>query len=100
MKINPIQYQSDENWIAFLRQNSEIKDQLCTLNTQYCVGYTYLDDRINAANGPIRSLGFAPNTKSHIAFTERNLTRTSFVFPVPYCSLTGTNITFLTPNCL
>jgi hypothetical protein len=73
MKMNPIQYQSDENWIAFLRQNSEIKDYLHTLNTEYCVGYTYLDDRIKSANGPIRCLGFMPNTKSHEAFYERNL---------------------------
>ena len=73
MKLNPIQYQSDENWIAFLRQNSEIKDYLYTLNTQYCVGYTYLDDRINAASGPIKSLGFVPGTKSHKAFFEKNL---------------------------
>jgi hypothetical protein len=73
MKMNTIQYQSDENWIAFLRQNSEIKDYLCTLNTQYCVGYTYLDDRIKSADGPIRSLGFVPDTKSYEAFLERNL---------------------------
>ena len=73
MKMNQIVYQSDEDWIAFLRKNSEIKDYLCTLNTQYCVGYTYLDDRINAANGPIKSLGFVPGTASHKAFLERNL---------------------------
>jgi hypothetical protein len=73
MKMNPIQYQSDENWIAFLRQHSEIKDQLYTLNTQYCVGYTYLDDRIKSAEGPIRSLGFVPDTKSYEAFLDRDL---------------------------
>lgn len=73
MKLNPIDYQSDENWISFLRQNSEIKDYLSTLNTEFCVGYTYLDDRINAANGPIKSLGFVPGAASHTAFSERNL---------------------------
>lgn len=73
MKLNPIEYQSDENWIAFLRRNSEIKYYLYTLNTEYCVGYTYLDDRINAATGPIRSLGFVPNMKSHDEFNKRNL---------------------------
>lgn len=73
MKMNPVDYQSDENWISFLRQNSEIKNYLSTLNTQYCVGYTYMDDRINAANGPIRSLGFVPNMKSHDEFNKRKL---------------------------
>lgn len=73
MKMNPIQYSSDENWIAFLRKNSEIKNYLSTLNTEYCVGYTYLEDRLNAASGPVKSLGFVPYTPSHQAFAEKNL---------------------------
>ncbi len=73
MKMNPIEYQGDENWISFLRQNSEIKSYLSTLNTQYCVGYTYMDDRINAATGPITCLGLMPNTPSYNAFLTHGL---------------------------
>lgn len=73
MKMNPIQYMSDENWISFLRQNSEISEYLHTLNTKHCVGYTYIDDRIAAASGPIETIAFVPETKSYTAFTERNL---------------------------
>jgi len=73
MKMNPIEYQSDENWISFLRNHSEISNVLATLNTKYCVGYTYLDDRINSAIDKINCLGFMPYTKSHDAFLTRGL---------------------------
>ena len=41
MKLNPIEYQSDENWISVLRNQSEVSKFLSTINTEYCVGYTF-----------------------------------------------------------
>jgi hypothetical protein len=43
------------------------------LNTEYCVGYTYYQDRINAALGNIKCLGFMPDTESHHVFYETGL---------------------------
>lgn len=73
MKMNPADYQSDENWLAFLRHNTEVSSYLASLDTMYCTGYTYIDDRINAASGPIQCLGFMPGTKSEVAFNDRGL---------------------------
>ena len=73
MKLNPIEYQGDENWIAFLRANTEISNYLSTINTQYCVGYTHLDDRIKAANKPIKVLGYMPHSKAYKTFLDKNL---------------------------
>ena len=73
MKMNPVEYQSDENWIAFLRTQSEIVPFLSTINTEYCVGYTFFNERYQLANKPVKVLGFVPNTKSHELFTEKNL---------------------------
>ena len=73
MKMNPIQYQSDENWIAFLRGQSDISSFLSTINTEYCVGYTFLEDRLRTANLPIKIIGYMPDTKVYDAFLEKKL---------------------------
>jgi len=73
MKLNPIDYQSDENWIAFLRHNSEITSYLSTINCEYCVGYTFIDERITAANKPIKVVGCMPGATTYNAFLERQL---------------------------
>ena len=75
MRNNPEQkVSSDEEWIAFLRysEQSEIKDYLRTLNTQYNVGVTHFDFRYNSAVKPINVLAFKPdlerdfNTVKHL----------------------------------
>ncbi len=73
MKMNPIQYQSDENWIAFLRQNSEVSPYLSTINCEYCVGYTYYNDRFESANKPIKVLGYMPHTPAYDLFLQEQL---------------------------
>lgn len=73
MKMNPLDYFGDEHWIAFLRHNSEVASYLSTVNTEYCVGYTYVNDRYEAANKPIKVIGFMPNSKSYDTFIKMNL---------------------------
>jgi hypothetical protein len=73
MKMNPIEYQSDENWLAYLRTQADVSAYLSTVNSKYCVGYTFLNERINNTTGPITCLGFMPNTPSYNAFLTRGL---------------------------
>ncbi len=73
MKMNPIKYQSDENWLAFLRSSSEISNYLTSINTEYCVGYTFFEDRMNMANRPIKIVAFSPNSAAQDLFEQNNL---------------------------
>jgi len=73
MKLNPIEYQSDENWISFLRNQSEVSNFLSSVNTEYCVGYTFFNERFNVANKPVKVLGYMPNTKSYELFDSKEL---------------------------
>jgi hypothetical protein len=73
MKLNVLDYFGDEHWIAFLRHNTEISKYLDTINTEYCVGYTFLDDRLNVSNKPVKIIAFNPFSKSHDAFSDKNL---------------------------
>jgi len=73
MKMNPVQYQGDENWIAFLRHYSEIAKHLSTINCEYCVGYTYFTDRLEASNKPVRVLGYMPHTHVYDHFLQEQL---------------------------
>jgi hypothetical protein len=73
MKMNPIEYQSDENWLALLRGQTEIASFLSTINTEYCVGYTYFSDRFDIANKPVKVLGYMPNTNSYELFDSKQL---------------------------
>jgi len=54
---------SDENFIALLRQQSDIKELLSTINNKYNVGLTHMERRYNAADKPVCSLGFQPHVK-------------------------------------
>ena len=73
MKMNELDYFSDEHWIAYLRANTPVTDYMSTINTQYCVGYTYIDDRLNSALKPVKVIACMPDAKSYSAFLERNL---------------------------
>jgi len=73
MKMNELDYFSDEHWIAYLRANTPVTDYMSTINTQYCVGYTYIDDRLNSALRPVKVIACMPAAKSYSAFLERNL---------------------------
>ena len=65
---------SDENYIAVLRAQTEIKNYLTNINNQYNVGVTHIDSRYNAANKPIKIIGFKPNVSKDInAFSKYNL---------------------------
>ena len=65
---------SDENYIAVLRSQTEIKNYLDTINNQYNVGVTYIENRYNAANKPIKVIGLKPNVLKDInAFFKYNL---------------------------
>jgi len=73
MKMNPIQYYGDEDWISLLRNQSEISRFLSVINTEFCVGYTYLNDRLQYANKPVKVLGYMPNSKAYEAFMNQQL---------------------------
>ena len=73
MKMNELDYFGDEHWIAYLRSNTPVASFMSTINTQYCVGYTYIDDRLNSAVRPVKVIGCMPLTKAYSAFLERNL---------------------------
>jgi hypothetical protein len=79
MKMNPLDYFGDEHWIAFLRKNSEIAEYLDTVNTEYCVGYTFLEKRLHAANKPVKVIAFKPYTESHNAFLNNKLLHPNLV---------------------
>ena len=65
MEMNKnIEVYSDENYISFLRQNSEIKNLLTTINNKYNVGLTHMEKRYNAADKPVCSLGFQPHVQN------------------------------------
>ena len=65
MEMNKnLEVYSDENYISFLRQNSEIKNLLTTINNKYNVGLTHMEKRYNAADKPVCSLGFQPHVQS------------------------------------
>ena len=65
MEMNENQnFYSDENFIAILRQNSEIIDELTTINNKYNVGLTHMEKRYQAAEKPVCSLGFQPHVQS------------------------------------
>ena len=53
-------FYSDENYISILRHNSDIKNILTTLNNKYNVGLTHMEQRYEAADKPVCSLGFQP----------------------------------------
>jgi len=56
-----------------LRGQSDISSFLSTINTEYCVGYTFLEDRLRTANLPIKIIGYMPDTKVYDAFLEKKL---------------------------
>ena len=65
MEMNDkINVYSDENYISMLRQNSEIKDYLTTINNKYNVGLTHMEQRYEAADKPVCSLGFQPHVQN------------------------------------
>jgi len=65
MEMNENQnFYSDENFIAILRQNSEIINELTTINNKYNVGLTHMEKRYQAAEKPVCSLGFQPHVQS------------------------------------
>jgi len=55
---------SDENYVAFLRKNSEIKNLLKTINNKFNVGLTHMEKRYEAADKPVCSIGFQPHVQS------------------------------------
>ena len=64
---------SDENWIAYLRRNTEISDYFTTINNRYNVGRTHMEDRYTAAELPVCVIGFQPQVvKSVAVFTGNN----------------------------
>ena len=65
MEMNDkINVYSDENYISMLRQNSEIKDYLTTINNKYNVGLTHMERRYEVADKPVSVLGFQPHVRS------------------------------------
>lgn len=79
MKMNPLDYFGDENWIAFLRRNSEISQYLDVINTEYCVGYTFLEERLNSSNKPVKVIAFKPYSKSQDAFENKKLIHNNLI---------------------
>ena len=62
---------SDENYIAALRNGSDISSYLTTINNKYNVGLTHMEMRYESAEKPICSIGFQPHVqKSWNAFVE------------------------------
>jgi|TARA_B110000263_G_C15258091_1_gene487450 hypothetical protein len=57
-------FYSDENFIALLRQNSEISNELTTINNKFNVGLTHMEKRYQAAEKPVCALGFQPHVQS------------------------------------
>ena len=57
-------FYSDENYISILRHNSDIKNILTTLNNKYNVGLTHMEQRYEAADKPVCSLGFQPHVQN------------------------------------
>lgn len=61
---------SDENYIAILRAQTEISSYLTTINNEYNVGITKMEDRYNAANKPVKVIGVKPENKHDIEKLE------------------------------
>lgn len=61
---------SDENWIAFLRRNSEISNYFSTINNKFNVGRTHMEDRYKAAELPICVIGFQPQVDKSVKVFE------------------------------
>ena len=60
-----------------------MKDYLTTINNQYNVGLTCIENRYNAANKPIKIIGFKPeNKKSMEIFSGNNPMTINFIDPV------------------
>ncbi len=57
-------FYSDENFVAILRQNSDIVNELTTINNKYNVGLTHMEKRYQAAEKPVCALGFQPHVQS------------------------------------
>ena len=65
MEMNKeLNFYSDENYIAILRQNSEIKNLLKTINNKFNVGLTHMEKRYEAADKPVCSIGFQPHIQN------------------------------------
>ena len=58
--------QSDENWIAYLRKNTEISPYFTTINNKYNVGRTHIEDRYRAADLPVCVVGFQPQVPESV----------------------------------
>ena len=57
-------FYSDENYISILRNNSAITNLLTTLNNKFNVGLTHMEQRYEAADKPVCSLGFQPHVQN------------------------------------
>ena len=57
---------SDENYIAILRAQTEVSPYLSTINNEYNVGITKMEDRYNAENKPVKVIGVKPENKQDI----------------------------------
>ena len=63
---------SDENWISFLRRNSEISKYFSTINNKYNVGRTHMESRYSAAESPVSVIGFQPQVPESVAVFKGN----------------------------
>ena len=65
---------SDENYMAFIRQQPAVTEYLTTLNNTYNVGKTHIQHRFAAATKPIHVIGCQPQIdKSTRPFYDRGL---------------------------
>jgi hypothetical protein len=65
MKMNSeIELYSDENYISILRNHSEIKSYLSTINNKFNVGLTHMEKRYEVAEKPVSVLGFQPHVEN------------------------------------
>jgi hypothetical protein len=69
MKINStLNWSSDEDYIATLKNNTPVAKYFSILNTEYNVGMTNFDYRFNIANKPIKVIGVKPHEKKDLDF--------------------------------
>lgn len=57
---------SDENYIALLRAHTEVSSYLSTINNEYNVGITKMENRYEAANKPVKVVGVKPSNEQDI----------------------------------